>query len=136
MTKAKLFISEVDFARLNGLVESVKRFFHRDHEHLGALEEELNRAEVVATERLPANVVTMNSRVRLTDLDTGTQKVYTLSFPGDADITRNRLSVLAPIGAAILGYCVGAVIQAQVPGGTKRLRIEEVLSPTAPARAA
>ncbi len=130
MSKPKLFISDVDFARLNALVESVKRFFHRDHEHLGVLEEELNRAEVVATERLPANVVTMNSRIRLTDLDAGTQTIYTLSFPGDADITRNRLSVLAPIGAAILGYRVGAVIQAQVPGGKKRLKIEEVSYPT------
>lgn len=130
MSKPKLFISDVDFARLSALVESVKRFFHRDHEHLGVLEEELNRAEVVATERLPANVVTMNSRIRLTDLDAGTQTIYTLSFPGDADITRNRLSVLAPIGAAILGYRVGAVIQAQVPGGKKRLKIEEVSYPT------
>jgi regulator of nucleoside diphosphate kinase len=77
----------------------------------------------------------MNSRVRVTDLDTGTQTVYTLSFPRDADIAHDRISVLAPIGTAILGYRAGAIILADVPRGKKRLRIDEVSSP-APRQAA
>jgi regulator of nucleoside diphosphate kinase len=130
MRRPKLFITESDFLELNNLIESVKRFFRRDHEHLSSLEEELNRAEVVRPNRLPANVVTMNSQVRITDLDTGQQTVYTLSFPHQADIEHNRISVLAPIGTALLGYRTGTVLQVHVPRGRKRLRIEEVTLPT------
>lgn len=136
MARPKLFISETDFQRLNGLIDSVKRFFRRDQEHIHALEEELNRADVVALEKLPARVVTMNSRVRVTDLDTGKQSVYTLSFPCDADISANRISVLAPLGAAILGYRAGAIVRALVPGGRKRLKIEEVTSASTPTKVA
>jgi regulator of nucleoside diphosphate kinase len=129
MGRIQLFITESDFQRLKGLIESAKRFLRRDRPHLDALEEELNRAEIVGSNELPANVVTMNSRIRVTDLDTRTQVVYTLSFPRDADIAHDRISVLAPIGTALLGYRAGTVIQAEVPGGKKRLRIDEVMSP-------
>ena len=129
MRRTRLFITDTDFQRLRSLIESVKTFFRRDQEHLGALEEELNRAEIVRADELPANVVTMNSRVRITDLDTGEQSTYTLAFPRDADIAQNRISVLAPIGAALLGYRAGTVINAHVPRGKKRLKIEEVMSP-------
>ncbi len=130
MKRAKLFITESDFVRLNDLIDSVKKFFRRDQEHLTSLQEELNQAEVVRPDRLPANVVTMNSQVRITDLDTGEQTVYTLSFPHQADIDRNRISVLAPIGTALLGYRTGSVVRVQVPRGRKRLRIEEVRLPS------
>jgi len=98
MKHAKVFITESDFSRLSSLLESAKKFLRRDREHLSALEQELNRADVVAPQELPADVVTMNSRVRVTDLDTGMQTMYTLSFPRDADIAHDRVSVLAPIG--------------------------------------
>ncbi len=129
MRRPRVFITEGDFLRLTSLIESVKRFFRRDQERLSALEEELNRAEVVQSDRLPADVVTMNSQVRITDLDTGTQTVYTLTFPHDADIAQNRISVLAPIGTALLGYRAGSVVRAEVPRGRKRLRIDEVIRP-------
>jgi regulator of nucleoside diphosphate kinase len=135
MRRAKLFITESDFLRLSALIESAKKFLRRDREHLDALEQELSRAEIVSPDEVPAHVVMMNSRVRVTDLDTGTQTVYTLSFPRDADIAHDRISVLAPIGTAILGYRAGAIILADVPRGKKRLRIDEVSSP-APRQAA
>ena len=133
---ARLLVSETDFQRLSGLIDSFKQFFRRDQEHVRVLEEELNRAEVVDAKRLPRGVVTMNSRVRVTDLDTGMQTVYTLSFPRDADISDNRLSVLAPLGTAILGYRAGAIVRAHVPGGSKRLKIEEVTTAATPTKAA
>ncbi len=129
MTRAKLFITESDFVRLSSLIESVKIFFRRDQEHLSSLEEELNQAEVVRPDQLPRKVVTMNSRVRIIDLDTGEQAVYTLSFPHEADIAHNRISVLAPIGTALLGYRKGSVVRVRVPRGRKRLRIQEVNLP-------
>jgi hypothetical protein len=56
--RRNLFITEYDFQRLRSLIESVKTFFRRDQEHLGAVEEELSRAEIVRPDKLPANVVT------------------------------------------------------------------------------
>ncbi len=130
MRRLKLVITS-DFLRLSTLIESPKRFLRRDREHLDALEQELSRAEIVGPDEVPANVVMMNSRVRVTDLDTGAQTVYTLSFPRDANVANNRISVLAPIGTALLGYRTGAVIQAEVRRGKRRLRIDEVTSPAA-----
>ena len=69
----------------------------------------------------------MNSTVVLRDLDTGEVETYTLVYPNHADIARNRLSVLAPVGTAILGYHVGDVVRWRVPAGVRRLRVEEVL---------
>ena len=69
----------------------------------------------------------MNSRVRLKNLTTGKEMTYTLVFPKDADLTAGRISVLAPIGTAILGYRAGDVIAWSVPGGKRKFRIEEVL---------
>lgn len=68
----------------------------------------------------------MNSEVRLKDLDSGDVKVYRLVFPTQARM-ENGISVLAPIGTAILGYRVGDVIEWRVPKGIRRLQVVEVL---------
>ena len=100
-------------------------------------EEELDRARIVSAGSVPADVVTMNSRVRMTDLDTGKEMTYTLVFPREADFSQGKISVLAPIGTAILGYRAGDVIEWRVPGGRRKLRVEEILhQPEAAERAA
>ena len=101
------------------------------------LEEELDRARIVSAGRVPADVVTMNSRVRMTDLGTGKEMTYTLVFPREADFSQGKISVLAPIGTAILGYRAGDVIEWNVPGGRRKFRVEEILhQPEAAERAA
>jgi regulator of nucleoside diphosphate kinase len=69
----------------------------------------------------------MHSRVRLKDLDSGKENVYTLVFPAEADIAQSRISVLAPLGTALLGYRQGDVIRWRVPGGWRRWKVKEVL---------
>jgi regulator of nucleoside diphosphate kinase len=69
----------------------------------------------------------MNSTVRLRDLDTGEEETYTLVYPAQANVEENRISVLAPVGTAIIGYRVGDAVTWRVPGGRVRLRVEEVL---------
>ena len=78
--------------------------------------------------QLPPDVVTMGSTVRLRDLETGEEETYTLVYPDEADIEANRLSVLAPVGTALLGYRAGDVVEWPVPAGVRRFRIEEVVS--------
>ena len=127
MKQHNIFITEEDMERLQYLLDPAGRLLSRDQEHLETLEEELDRAKVVSPSQVPKDVVTMNSKVRVKNMDTGNDATYTLVFPRDADIAQGKISVLAPIGTAILGYRVGDVIEWRVPGGRRRLRVEEVL---------
>jgi regulator of nucleoside diphosphate kinase len=68
----------------------------------------------------------MNSRVKVKDLNSGRVTTYQIVFPGEADIAKNRISVLAPIGTGLLGYSAGTTIEWQVPSGMRRFRILEV----------
>jgi len=121
-----IVITEVDYGRLQRLVESSRKFRQRDAEHLDDLEQELERAVIVKAGQVPADVVTMNSTVRVKDLNSGRETSYQIVFPGEADIAKNRISVLAPIGTGLLGYSAGTTVEWQVPSGRRRLRILEV----------
>lgn len=120
-----IYFTEVDYERLLVLVGDG---FSRRHGRspVTQLVEELDRAEVVPEEALPIGVVAMYSTVRLTDLDTGAEHVYTVVYPHEADAERGHISVLAPIGTAVLGYRIGDVVEWEVPAGLRRFRIDEV----------
>jgi regulator of nucleoside diphosphate kinase len=121
-----LYITEADRDILVRLLTS-RQPAHHDVKALVDLKVELERAAVVPPEGIPADVVTMNSVVRLTDLDTGKKGEYALVFPGHADFRLGRLSVLAPVGTALLGQREGDVVEWVVPAGTKRFRIDAVV---------
>src|SRR5687768_18444428 len=105
-----ILITQEDMARLRELVRQGRTTARRDADHLAGLGQELARAEVVASADVPADVVTMHSTVRVRELDGGTSAVYTIVFPVDADLERNRISILAPIGTALIGYRAGDLI--------------------------
>jgi regulator of nucleoside diphosphate kinase len=99
----------------------------KDREHLDAPEAELERAHVVAPREIPGDIVTMNSAVLVRDLDTEAGMALTLVFPSDTGLELGRISILAPVGTALLGYRVGATIEWKVPGRMRRLRIERMI---------
>jgi len=119
-------ITHADYIRLQRLVESSRQFRHRDAKHLDDLEQELERAAIMKPGEVPSDVVTMNSRVKVKDLNSGRVTTYQIVFPGEADIAKNRISVLAPIGTGLLGYRAGTTLEWQVPSGMRRFRILEV----------
>ncbi len=127
MKKRNLIISQEDRADLNALIDSARLDSRVQEDYLSALEGELQRARVVPADKVPADVITMNSVVRLKDLDSDEMEELELVYPVDADMAQNRISVLAPIGTAVLGYRLGDVIEWPVPAGVRRLRVEEVL---------
>lgn len=128
MAKGKIYITEFDLKRLNGLINYAKEAWDkRAVQHLDDLDEELERAEVVRPEEIPPDVITMNSTFRLKDLETGEELTYTLVFPAKAESSNGKISVLAPIGIAALGYRVGDIVEWQVPAGLKRFKIEAIL---------
>jgi regulator of nucleoside diphosphate kinase len=127
MEERTIYITEYDMTRLRKLIVEAKQLDRRGNEYLDSLEAELSRAVLVAPTAVPANVVTMNSKVRLIDLETQEEMVYTLVFPNEADLTQGKISVLAPIGTAMLGYRVGDTFAWKVPDGIARLQVKEVL---------
>jgi regulator of nucleoside diphosphate kinase len=129
MKHRDIYITEFDLSRLTELLEVGLTFRDNksDSQHLDSLKEELDRAHIVMPKDIPVDVVTMNSRVRLSDMSKEDEQVYTLVFPRDADATTGKISVLAPVGTAILGYRVGDMIEWQVPAGKRKLKIVEVL---------
>ncbi|MBC7253435.1 MAG: nucleoside diphosphate kinase regulator [Actinobacteria bacterium] len=121
-----IYITAYDLERLKTLIADGKAA-GKDVANLDELEKELERASVVDSREIPPDVITMNSRVRLRDLDTGEEMTLTLVFPGDADIDQGKISVLAPVGTGMLGYRVGDVLEWEVPAGLRRLQILEVI---------
>src|SRR6185503_17177663 len=126
MTNKSIVLTEADFDRLQWLIDSLRVQCHRDAERLDELEAELMRATVVESCKVSGDVVTMNSRVRIKDLNTGRELAYQIVFPKDANVAKNRISVLAPIGTALLGNRVGATVKWRVPSGLRRFVVMAV----------
>jgi regulator of nucleoside diphosphate kinase len=124
----KIYISEFDLKRLKGLIKfAEERWDKRVLKDLEELDEELDRAEIFKPEEIPTNVITMNSTFRLIDLDSGEDFVYTLVFPAKADSGNGKISILAPVGTAVLGYRVGDTVEWNVPAGLKKLWVKEIV---------
>jgi len=121
----KIIITESDRRNLEAVLSSEFAEAVGPSPRFEELKAELRRAEVVSPEEVSKDVVTMNSTVVLRDLETDERETYTLVFPHEADIAAGRLSILAPIGTAILGERVGDEVHWRVPGGWRRLKIEE-----------
>ena len=126
MPRRKIVVSTEDHQRLEALLSSHATRLIGGSDRVDELQSELVRAHIVSRDRVPADVVTMNSTVTLRDLDTNEVDTYTLVYPDRADIANCKLSVLAPIGTAVLGYRIGDEFQWRVPEGSRRLRVEHV----------
>lgn len=117
-------VSSRDLARLEQLLDSPGL---RHVPAALALGRELERATVLPPERMPADVVTMNSTVNCIDEISGEHHHLTLAYPRDADVASHRVSVLAPVGSALLGLSVGSVIDWQAAGGRSlRVRVAAI----------
>jgi len=122
-----IHITKSDYERLSALIEKTRERDPMDRENLKKLETELDRAEIVDAKDISKKVITMRSRVRLKDLVSGEANTYSLVFPSEADFSQGKISVLAPIGTAILGYKSGDTIEWPVPSGVRKLKIDKIL---------
>ncbi len=126
MTIRKLHITRQDHQRLTDMLEEALARKSRDTAFLKELASELAQADAVDPQDVPADVITMNSRVVLKDVGSGERMEYTLVFPEQADVEKGRLSVVSPIGTAILGYSKGDLITWQTPGGPREIEIVDI----------
>jgi len=127
MTAKKIYITEFDLKRLKSLIREAREFSTEDETYLAQLEKELASGKVVDSKDVPPEVITMNTKLKLKDMETGEETVYQLVFPEHADLEDDKLSILAPIGTALLGYKKGDIIEWKVPAGTSHLLVKEIL---------
>jgi regulator of nucleoside diphosphate kinase len=121
----RIVLTSRDFDRLEALLASLPPNGFPDKANL---ERELERAEVVAPEKIPPNVVTMNSKVRFTIEGSSEDLHLTLVYPKDLGSQPDRISVLAPIGSALLGLSVGDELEWPRPGGgMTKVRVVDVV---------
>ena len=121
----RIVVTRSDLERLRAILGSPGKSA-RDHEHLLDLSDELERAQVLRDDEMPSDVVTLQSQVRVRDRETGMVSNYTLVSPAQANVSSGYVSVLAPLGTALLGYREGDEVEWQMPGGVRRLWIERV----------
>jgi len=126
MTDRSIIVTDGDMERLRRLVEALKHSLLRDQRQLDLLDQALESAEVRRPNQVPRDLVRMNSSVRVLDFHTRRKGLYTLTFPDEARVSRGFISVLAPLGIAMIGHRTGDIIEAKIPGGVRRLRIEHV----------
>jgi regulator of nucleoside diphosphate kinase len=121
-----IHISSRDKYLLEDLLAEVEASSSRWRGDLKALRDELQRAIVVEPQDIPNDVVTMNSRAEMLDLETGETVTFTLVFPSQANVDEEKISVLAPIGAGMLGYRLNDEFEWNVPGGVRRMRVTRI----------
>jgi regulator of nucleoside diphosphate kinase len=125
-TVRPIHITSQDKVRLEDVLADVAASDPRKHGDLNALLEELKRAVIVDPKEVPSDLITMNSRADLLDLESGETLSFTLVFPADANVEEGKISVLAPIGAGMLGYRVDDEFEWKVPAGVRRMRVTQV----------
>ncbi|MDD2763833.1 MAG: nucleoside diphosphate kinase regulator [Opitutaceae bacterium] len=127
MNPPSLCITAGDHAKLSLLLRAAPDPAHSTSPH--QLQLELDRAVIVDPKAIPPTIVTMGSRVEIEDLTTGEVEEYTLAFPEHANVDTGMLSVLAPIGTAIIGCTQGDEVSWTTPGGTRRIKLRRVVQP-------
>jgi regulator of nucleoside diphosphate kinase len=121
-------LTEQDYNRLKHLLAQLTRQSRGMQVEVETLEEILELARVVKADQVPQSVVTMNSRVLFEDVRTGEEGTVTIVYPGDADPSSGTISVLSPVGTALLGESEGNEVELPLPHGqTRRIRIVDVL---------
>lgn len=122
-----LVINRLDYARIKKCISDAKQFKSISQHEAEKLLNELNSAKIVEPEAVPANVVTMNSIVKISFLNTNKQLQFQIVYPGQANVKENRISIFSPIATALIGYKVMDEIEWIVPAGLTKLRIDEII---------
>lgn len=127
MNHTPIYITRDDNSKLRLLLATA--LYSNANRSLRNLREELDRAVIIDPAAIPPGVVTMESRVEFEDLATSEVEEYTITFPDRANVDEKRLSILAPIGTALIGYREGDIVKWSTPGGSRELKIRRVTAP-------
>ncbi len=123
----KLILNKLDYLRIQKCIEDAKQLKSITAVEAESLMKELNSAKIMEPEKIPANVVTMNSEVRISFLNTNKQIQFKIVYPREANVKENKISIFSPIATALIGYKVGEEVEWIVPAGLTRIRIDEIV---------
>ena len=121
-----IIVTARDHAQPSSVIAVTGKLSQRVKWELRLLENELKRARIVAPAEVPPDVITMNSRAELLGLESGERMEFTLVFPADENVSDGKISVLAPLGTAMLGYRAGDEFVWHVPHGLRRLKVTKL----------
>lgn len=124
MKKREIYITRSDLERLRSLIGVPSG---PQAPYLERLKKELDQATIIESKKVPGDVVTMNSIVRVRDMDTGEEQAFILAFPGKTGVKVKTVSILAPMGIALIGYREGDILEWDLPSGTVRVQIMEII---------
>jgi regulator of nucleoside diphosphate kinase len=124
---AKLILNRLDYLRIKKAIDNAKQVKSINAAEAEKLLNELDSASIVEPEEVPSNVVTMNSEVKISFLNTSKQVIFRIVYPGEANLKLNRISIFSPIATALIGYRVGDEVEWIVPAGLTKIRIDEII---------
>jgi len=128
MSTNDITITGYDYGRIMSMIDQMKNTFSKEQkENADKLVMELKRARRVHSMSIPRDCVTMNSCFEIKEVDESETRTLTLVFPEKANIEESRVSILSPVGTAVLGYRVGNVIHWKVPAGVKKFIITRMI---------
>ena len=125
MNKDTIYLTDKDYNRLLQVVQAQRQ--KNGLFVVAALSQELKRAKVVSPTEIPADVITMNSRVRLKEMKSAAELDIDIVYPKDADVGKRKVSVLAPVGTAVLGCKVGDEVKWPVAQGMVTYKVQELI---------
>lgn len=122
-----IYLTDIDRERLEDVIR-VYKLNALSEKHVLSLEDELTEAHIISYDEMPNSIVTMNTRLKVKNLESGDSMELTLVYPKNADIRENRISILAPLGVALIGEQVGDTVAVRLPSGSQDTYIiEEIL---------
>lgn len=124
---SNIIINRLDYARIKRCIDDAKQIRSISNAEAEKLMKELDSAKIVTPEDIPSNVVTMNSIVRLSFLNSNKQVQFQIVYPDQANLKENKISIFSPIATALIGYKVANEIEWLVPTGPTRIRIDEII---------
>lgn len=124
---SNLIINRLDYIRIKNSISDAKQFKSISDTDAGKLINELNSARIVEPQEIPDDVVTMNSIVKLSFLESNKQIQFQIVYPDQANMKENKISIFSPIATALIGYKVNDEIEWLVPAGPTRIRIDEII---------
>jgi regulator of nucleoside diphosphate kinase len=122
----QVILLKKDFEILNNYVKNLHGMQVNEKENFTKLSEELQKAKLVNEDEFPNDIVRLDSTVVIRDIPTNRDMTITIVMPASADIKQKKVSVLAPIGTALIGFRKGQKVSWEVPAGKKDFMIMNV----------
>ncbi len=122
-----LVMNRLDYARIKKSIIDLKQSRAISPEELEKLNGELNAAQIVDPDKVPIDVVTMNSVVRIQFRNSGKVLQFKIVYPDEANLKENKISIFSPVATALLGYRAGDEVEWIVPGGATKILIEDII---------